>query len=559
MKTENELKTENSLEKSEENPSKESKKSSSLLSKGFTLSILTLASRVLGLIREMTKAKFLGTGHLGDAFGIAFQIPNFFRRLFAENSVSVAFIPTFKDYLEDSNTDAAKKRTQEFISATFTLVTFLTVALVSLGMIFAPVILKIFFKDDAAAGGSEAVILTRIMFPYLVVISVAALLQGILNGLKIFSISGFTPILFNSIVIIFTYAFHNKMANPARAMAVGVITGGSVQMLFQLPFVFKNNWKIYFVSLKKAFTNPGTRNVLRLIGPTVIGMAAYQLNDIVSSALATRAGVGIYSSLSYSLRLQELILGICAVTIGTVILPDLTGLAKHEQWDDFSKLLLQSVKIMTFISIPITFYSLIYGENLITLVYGTGRFDQESIKTTSQVFKAHIIGLFFIAVNRIVSQSFYAQQDSKHPAFAGLINCSTNILLAWLFVFLSKKFNLNLEGAGIALALTLASMINTILLYIFLGKKKRFDVKKLSFSTIIYALKMCLFSIIASLPVYFLREPLLKLFQGHNRFISHGLPVFISALIFALIGILCMIVTKDSMVKIAINKIRRRK
>lgn len=545
--------------KTVENPENGNKKGHSLVSKGFTLSLLTLASRVLGLIREMTKAKFLGTGHLGDAFGIAFQIPNFFRRLFAENSVSVAFIPTFKDYLEDSNDEEGKKRTQEFVASTFTLVTFLTVLLVTIGMIFAPLILKIFFKDEAAASGSEAVILTRIMFPYLVVISIAALLQGILNGLKIFSISGFTPILFNSIVIIFTYLFHNKMGNPARAMAVGVITGGTVQMLFQLPFVFKNNWKIYFVSLKKAFTNPGTRNVLRLIGPTVIGMAAYQLNDIISSALATRAGVGIYSSLSYSLRLQELILGICAVTIGTVILPDLTGLAKHQEWDDFSNLLLQSVKIMTFISIPITFYSLIYGENIITLVYGTGRFDENSIRTTTQVFTAHIIGLYFIAINRIVSQSFYAQQDSKRPAVAGLVNCTTNILLAWLFVFLSQKFNLNLEGPGIAFALTLASAVNTILLFIFLGSKKHFNMKKIAGGTLAYTLKMIIFSVIASVPVYFMRNPLLKVFEGHNRFISHGLPVAISALVFGIAGVLLMVITKDPLIKIALNKVRGRK
>ncbi|MBQ2600807.1 MAG: hypothetical protein II584_00220, partial [Treponema sp.] len=180
-------------------------KKSSLVKKGLSLSVLTLFSRILGLIREMTKAHFMGTSTFSDAFGVAFMIPNLFRRLFAENSISVAFIPTFKGYLEDCDSPEGKKTTQEFVSATFTLVSFLTVCFVTVGIIFAPLILRIFYKEADAESMNEAVILTRIMFPYLIIISIAALFQGILNGLKIFSPSGFTPILFNGIVILATY------------------------------------------------------------------------------------------------------------------------------------------------------------------------------------------------------------------------------------------------------------------------------------------------------------------------------------------------------------------
>ncbi|MCI7037158.1 MAG: murein biosynthesis integral membrane protein MurJ, partial [Spirochaetia bacterium] len=311
-------------------------KQKSLLAKGLSLSVLTLLSRILGLVREMTKAHFLGTSAFSDAFGIAFMIPNLFRRLFAENSISVAFIPTFRNYLEDAETPEGKKEAENFVKATFTLVSFLTVTFVSVGILLTPLILKIFYSTEDLVAKNEAIILTRIMFPYLVVISIAAFFQGILNALKIFSPSGFTPILFNTIVIACTYIFSRWTSNPARAMAIGVITGGTVQALFQLPFVLKNNWHITFTSLRKAFSNPGTKKVLALIGPTIIGMAGYQINDIVSSALATRAGEGVVSSLQYSLRLQELILGICAVTIGTVILPDLTGYAKKQEWDKFN-------------------------------------------------------------------------------------------------------------------------------------------------------------------------------------------------------------------------------
>lgn len=532
-------------------PDEQKTKQSSLVKKGLSLSVLTLFSRILGLLREMTKARFMGTTSYSDAFGVAFMIPNLFRRLFAENSISVAFIPTFKGYLEESDTPEGKKSAQNFVNATFTLVTFLTVIFVTLGIILTPYILRIFYKTEDMASMLEATILTRIMFPYLVVISVAAFFQGILNGIKIFSPSGFTPILFNAIVILATYILSPHTANPARAMSIGVITGGTIQALFQLPFVLKNNWSISLTSLKKAFTNPGTKKVIALVGPTIIGMAAYQLNDIVSSALATRAGEGIYSSLSYSLRLQELILGICAVTIGTVILPDLTGYAKRNDWDNFNNMLTQSVRIMAFIAIPITFYALCMDENIIKLIFSTGKFNEDSAAMTVQVFRFHIIGLFFIAVNRIITPAFYAQLDSVSPTIAGLINFAVNMCLAF---FLVKPMG----GPGIALALTVASFVNTVALFIFLKRNKNINVKKTVLSTLLYTLRMIVFSVIAAVPVFFLKGKIIGLFAGHNRIISQGIPVALTALIFGVIGIGLMVITKDPLIKTVLNKLKRR-
>lgn len=527
-----------------------SKKSGSLVSKGISLSILTLGSRILGLVREMTKARFLGTTSYSDAFNVAFMVPNLFRRLFAENSVSVAFIPTFKNYLEDSSTEEGKKDTQAFINATFTLLSFLVVLFVSLGMIFTPLIMKIFFKTENLESFNESIVLTRIMFPYLAIISVAALFQGILNGLKIFSPSGFTPILFNGLVILLTYLLAPYTANPARAMAIGVIVGGSVQALFQLPFVIKHGWKIGFTGLKKAFTNPGTIKVLKLIGPTIIGMAAYQLNDIVSTALATRAGTGIASSLQYSLRLQELVLGIFAVSIGTVILPDLTGFANKSLWEEFNAMLSQAIKIMTLISIPVTFYCLVMGENLITLIFKTGKFDENSIRQTTEVFAFHISGLVFIAINRIISPAFYAQSDTKSPTIAGIIGFLVNMVLALCLV---KP----LGGMGIALALTVASAVNTVVLFIFMKNVKNIQVGRVVKESILYALKMIVLSIIASVPIIFLKKPLVDFFAGHSRIYSQGIPVTITAIIFATVGVISLFVTKDPLVKTVIRKIKK--
>ena len=532
-------------------PDDKPKKKSSLVKKGLSLSVLTLFSRFLGLLRQMTQAKFLGTTALSDAFGVAFQIPNLFRRLFAENSISVAFIPTFKGYLEDIKTRDGKKKAQDFVSATFTLVTFATVIFVTAGIILTPLILKIYYKKADLDSMLEATVLTRIMFPYLVVISIAAFLQGILNGMKIFSPSGFTPILFNAIVIGTTYILAPHMKNPARAMATGVIIGGSVQALFQVPFVLKNKWSLRLTSLKKSFSNPGTRKVLSLIGPTILGMAAYQLNDIVSSALATRTGEGIYSSLSYSLRLQELILGICAVTIGTVILPDLTGFAKKEAWDKFNQMLIQSIRIMAFIAIPVTFYSLCMDRSLIALLFQTGKFDEQSIEMTVQVFRCHIAGLYFIALNRIVAPAFYAQQDTLSPTIAGLVNFAVNMSLA---IILAKIMG----GPGIALALTVASGANTVLLFVFLRKNKNVAVKNLVADTLLYTFRMIVFSVAASLPVMLLRENILRIFEGHGRLISQGFPILITAIIFGFIGIALMFVTRDPLLKNISEKIMRK-
>ena len=536
---------------------KEKQNNKSIVKSGLSLSVLTLFSRILGLIREMTKASFLGTSNLADAFGIAFMIPNLFRRLFAENSISVAFIPTFKKYLETSDLSndsqihsIQKNNTQEFLNATFTLITFLTTCFVSLGIIITPWIVKLFASPDATNTLSEMSILTRIMFPYLIVISIAAFFQGILNTQKIFSPSGFTPILFNVIVIIATYVLTPFCQNPARAMSIGVLLGGITQAAFQLPYVLKQGWKIQFSSLKNAFTNPGTKKVLALVGPTIIGMACYQLNDVVSTALAGRAGEGVVSSLQYSLRLQELILGIFVVSIGTVILPDLSSMSAKKDWDNFNKMLIKAINIIALITIPVTFYALIYGEELICLIYKNNRFTQESVNLTLKAFIWHIVGLYFIALNRIIAPAFYAQGNTKLPTMAGIIGFAMNILLASVLVS-------NFSGSGIAFALSGASFINTIALFIFMNKIKTFKIKTLLKSSCFYSLKMIIFSIIASVPVYFLRTPLINYFAKYNRFIAYGIPLIISVFIFAFIGILLLLISKDDIIKSIIARVKK--
>lgn len=558
---ENQTTTQNQSEKNK--PAKKQ----SLLKSGLVLSLMTFASRIMGLVRERTRATFLGTSMYADVFSTAFQIPNLLRRLFAENSISVAFIPTFKDYLEKGDDDESRKNTQEFLKATFTLITFLTTLVVIIGIIIIPLLMPLFCEkpvDTTAATYAQQlefyftqkkalILLTRIMWPYLTVISIAALFQGILNGCKIFAPSGFTPVLFNGTVIAVTYIGASRANDPAvaaKVMAFGTVIGGCIQALFQLPFVLKTGWKVGFTTLKKTFSNPGTKRVLKLIGPTIIGMAAYQLNDLVSTSFAMRAGEGVASSLQYSLRLQELILGIFAVSIGTVILPDLSGLASKKQWDDFNKMLVQAIKIITVITIPVTFYSLVTGKEMISLLYKNKMFDENSVAVTLGEFRFHIAGLFFIAVNRIITPSFYAQGNTKLPTLAGILCFGTNILLVLILTA-------PMHGNGIALALSLASMVNTIFLIIFMKKLNSFDVKQIVKNMIIYIVKIMILSVIAAIPCMLLRPILLNAFANHGVLVSMGMPIIILAIFFGAIGVAELIITKDEIVSVLIKKFKR--
>ncbi|AEF86035.1 integral membrane protein MviN [Treponema primitia ZAS-2] len=511
----------------------------SLLRHGSALSLLTLGSRILGLLREMAKASLLGTSALSDAFSVAFMIPNLFRRLFAEGSIAVAFIPTFKEYLlasgnGDGGVEAAgHAQIREFLSCIFTFLTFFVTLAVIAGILVTPLVVSVFGMEEY----NETVFLTRLMFPFLAFISLAAFFQGILNSVRIFAPSGLAPILLNLVTILCAYGLSRFTANPARAMAIGILAGGVLEAAIQLPFVLQKGFRFFFTGLKRAFKHPGTRKVLKLIGPTIIGMAAYQLNDLVSTALAGNAGAGVVSSLQYSLRLQELILGVFAVSLGTVLLPDLAEYAKSAQWALYNDRLISAMNIIALITIPITFFSLAQGETLIRLLFQSRSFNEQSVALTMSAFSFHMPGLFFIALNRILAPAFYAQSDSKSPTLAGIISFGVNIALATLLV---GPF----RGAGIALALSLASAVNTVLLLVFLRRNPYITLGKTLRSALLYAAKLILFSCIAALPVLAL-SPQLPSFTGHGRILAYGAPLAINAALFGAVGLLLLTLTGD--------------
>lgn len=508
------------------------------------LSLLTLASRVLGLLREMTRAAFMGTGMLADAFTVSFLIPNFLRRLFAEGSIAVAFIPTFKGYLLENS----REESEEFLSSMHTVLTILVSLTVLLGIALTPLIVLLFQSDPA-----ETTVLTRMMFPYLALVSFAAFLQGILNSVNVFVPAGIAPILFNLGFIAVPYAVAPLLPNPARALAVGVLVGGLAQALCQLPSVLKRGFRFGFISPARAFRNPGMKKVLALIAPTILGMAAYQVNELVCTAVASRVGVGVATSLTFSLRLQELVLGIFAVSIGTVMLPDLSERAKRKEWTVFSERLGGALQAIVLVTIPVAVFSMIEGRDIIVLLFRAREFGEESVILTTRAFFFHMTGLFFIAANRILAPAFYAQEDTKSPVWAGVASFAANIALA---LVLSGP----MKGGGIALALSLGSALNTVILVALLLRRGIPGVSKAVSSSLGYAFRILLYSVAAGSVTYFLRRALRTPLAGTSgRLAQAGLPLLACSLAFAAVGIGLLVATKDGPAGSLIRALRRKR
>ncbi|NLJ46443.1 MAG: murein biosynthesis integral membrane protein MurJ [Treponema sp.] len=494
------------------------------------LSLLTLVSRVLGLVREMTRAAFMGTGVLADAFTVSFLIPNFLRRLFAEGSIAVAFIPTFKGYLLAGD----REESEEFLCSMHTVLNLLVGGTVLLGIALTPLIVRLFRSDPA-----ETVVLTRMMFPYLALVSFAAFLQGILNSVHVFVPAGVAPILFNLGFIAVPYLIAPFLPNPARALAVGVLVGGLAQALCQLPAVLRRGYRFRFISPARAFRNPGMRRVLALIAPTILGMAAYQVNELVCTAVASRAGVGVATSLTFSLRLQELVLGIFAVSIGTVMLPDLSERAKLGDWGAFSDRLEGALKAIVLVTIPVAVFSMIEGRDIIVLLFKAREFGEESVNLTVRAFFFHMTGLFFIASNRILAPAFYAQEDTKSPVWAGMAAFAVNILLA---VLLAGPMG----GGGIALALSLGSALNTLILVRLLIRRGVPGVSRAAASVARYALRILAFSVPAGAAAYLCRRVLTAPLSGtRGRFLAAGVPLAACTLAFAAVGVGLLALTRD--------------
>ncbi|MBU2514776.1 murein biosynthesis integral membrane protein MurJ [bacterium] len=419
--------------------------------------LITTISRILGLIREIVIANCLGTSAFSDAFTIAFMIPNLFRRLFSEGALVNIFIPVFKEIETADGKDSAF----EFALSCFWFFFFFSLVFCSLFIVFAPEILRF----GLAVGLAEdtlniSVFLTRIMIGYVLFISLASICQGILNAFSVFWVSSLTPVLLNLTIISFAVILTPLFQNPAVVLSIGVITGGSFQLLFQIPFTIKQGLKLVG---RITFNSPYLRRTLILMLPSVFGIGIYQINILISTSVASLLYEGSISSLKFSNRLVELIIGVLIISLTTVILPRLADLFLEQNKSVLEKSLAESLRVITFITFPIIMGTIALNEEIVSLVFGRGKFDQYSVSLTCSALKFHIMGLTFIAWNRILLTFYQASKKVKATVQAGILVILINLLLAF---GLSRIMG----HSGIALGTSISQFLHTVLLLLFLKK-----------------------------------------------------------------------------------------
>ncbi len=435
--------------------------SKTLVKSTSLVAALTMVSRIFGFARDMVTAQFFGASAAFDAFLVAFKIPNFMRRLFAEGSFSQAFVPVLSEYQKQKS----KEDIKQFVSAMAGTLGFVLLCVTILGIILSPVIVKIFaagFKSDDPRY-ALAVTMLRITFPYLMLISLTAFSGAILNTYSRFWVAAITPIFLNICMITAAIWVSPQFHTPIIALAWSVAIAGMVQLLFQWPFL-----KRLGVLMKPRidFRDPGVRRVLKLMIPALFGVSVSQLNLLVDTLFASFLMVGSVSWLYYSDRLMELPLGVFGVAIATVILPHLSRHHATKSHEDFSLTIDWALRCVLLVSIPAgVVLGVISGPLLSTLFQHGKLFNAYSVEMASKSLMMFAIGVTPFMLIKILTAGFYAKQDMRTPVRIGILamisNMVFNVILIW-----------PLAHAGIALATSLASLVNTGFLLYFLHKKQ---------------------------------------------------------------------------------------
>jgi putative peptidoglycan lipid II flippase len=411
----------------------------------------TLLSRIFGYIRDMVFAALFGAGFHSDAFIAAFRIPNLIRRLFGEGSLSISFVPVFTQYLTNKGKDEAFEMARSAIKLLSVLLVIITVS----GVVLSPWIVRIF--APGFAGSPEkfalAVILTRIMFPYIFFICLVALSMGILNVLGHFAAPALAPVLLNIAMILSVYIisiFSADLTNRVYGLAFGVVIGGVLQLALQVPFLIKK--KFYFWQ-KAGIWHPGLKKIILLFFPAIFGSAVYQINTLVLTLLASIQSEGSISYLYYADRLVQFPLGIFAIAAATALLPSLSRQSAAKDIKAVRESFVYTLKLVFFVSIPAMVGLIILRQPVVALLFERGAFGSEATGLTANAVLYYSIGLWAVSGVRIVVFTFYALEDTKTPAYTAVISIIANILFGVILMG-------PMGHAGLALALSLASIIN---------------------------------------------------------------------------------------------------
>lgn len=447
---------EDTLPADDSNPSQsQPAKKRGLLASTAVVSVMTLLSRVLGLIRDMVFAHLLGVSAGTDAFFVAFRIPNFLRRLFAEGAFNQAFVPVLSEY----KTRGPLAATRELIDKVAGTLGWILFWVAIFGVVAAPWLITLFapgFGEDAHKR-ELAIEMLRITFPYIFFISLTALAGSILNTWNRFAVPAFTPVLLNVSLIGAALFLAPLFAEERMAvgLAWGVMIAGVVQLLFQLPFL----WRLGLLPKPKFFwQDEGVQKILKLMLPALFGVSVSQINLLLDTVLASLLATGSVTWLYYSDRLTELPLGVFGIAIATVILPSLSKKHAAQSTESFSHTIDWALKLVLLIGWPAALAIATISQPLLSSLFQYGEFSARDVVMASQSLMAYSAGLLAFMFIKILAPGFYARQDTSTPVKIGVITLVVNMVLMLAFIY-------PLKHAGLALATSLAAWVNAGLLW----------------------------------------------------------------------------------------------
>jgi len=453
------------------------------------VSAMTMLSRVLGLVRDIVLLNVFGAGKDFDTFVVAFRIPNFFRRLFAEGAFSQAFIPVLTEY----KTSKTHAEVQILISRVFGCLLTAMSLLTFVAMVAAPAIIYLYapgFHNDPEKF-DLAVDMFRLTIPYLMFMSLTAFASSILNSYGSFASPAFSPVLLNIAMIAGAWWLTPFMAEPIMALGWAVVVAGVLQLAIQIPELWKKN---LLIPPKVDFKHEGVDRILKLMLPALFGVSVTQINLLLNTIWASFMQDGSVSWLYSAERMTELPLGLIGVAIGTVILPSLS--ARHAEQDQakFKSMIDWAAKIIMLVGIPASIALFMLSTPIIQALFQRGEFTLEDTHMTALALQCMSAGVISFMLIKVFAPGFYAQQDTKTPVRVGLMAVAANAILNVVFIGFFKLIDWHAEHMALALASSGSALVNAGMLYFYLHKRNiyRFGAhwKKLGFQFLVANITM---------------------------------------------------------------------
>lgn len=436
------------------------------------VSIAIFMSRITGLVREMVMAQKFGAGFAYDAFLLGFRIPNLTRDLFAEGALSSAFVPTFTAYLARGEKAEAARLSNLVATAIICVVGLLCV----LGIIFGPLLVWLMAPGYSAVPGKMelAAHMTRIMFPFLLLVALAAQAMGVLNANDIYGVPAMASTFFNISSVVFGLALGFWLGpyigiTPIEGMAYGVVLGGAVQLFWQIPTMRKAGFKF---RPEFDWSHPGMQQIFRLMVPAIVGNAAVQINVLVNTNFASRladplrGADGPVSWLAYSFRFMQLPLGLFGVAFASAMLPSVARSAASANYDEFRKTLSRSLNMVFMLTIPSSVGLIILGRPIIGAIFQGGKFQLYDTQRTALALSCYAVGLVGYAATKVLNPAFYALDDARTPMMVSLISIAINFGAAMLMLQI-----FHLGYAALALATSLVAVSACFLLFELLRRR----------------------------------------------------------------------------------------